>query len=33
MEKAYGPCADEKKVINAETGEGSLNDIITFVKG
>ncbi len=33
MEKAYGPCADEKKVLNAETGEGSLNDIITFVKG
>jgi CRISPR system Cascade subunit CasC len=32
MEKAYGPCADEKKVLNAETGEGSLNDIITFVK-
>lgn len=33
MEKAYGPCADDKRVINAETGEGSLNDIITFVKG
>lgn len=33
MEKVYGSCADDKKVMNAETGEGSLNDIITFVKG
>ncbi|MDR3568588.1 MAG: type I-E CRISPR-associated protein Cas7/Cse4/CasC [Syntrophobacteraceae bacterium] len=33
MEKVYGPCAKDKKVMNAETGEGSLNDIITFVKG
>lgn len=32
MEKVYGPCADDKKVMNAETGEGSLNDIIAFVK-
>lgn len=33
MEKVYGPCADDKMVMNAETGEGSLNDIIAFVKG
>lgn len=33
MEKAYGPCADGNKVMNAETGEGSLNDIIAFMKG
>ena len=33
MEKTYGPCADEMKVINAETGEGNLNDIPPFVKG
>jgi CRISPR system Cascade subunit CasC len=33
MEKAYGPCADDRKAMNAETGEGSLNDIIAFVKG
>jgi CRISPR system Cascade subunit CasC len=33
MEKVYGPCADNKKVMNAETGEGSLNDIIALVKG
>jgi len=33
MEKTYGPCADDRKAMNAETGEGSLNDIIAFVKG
>ncbi len=33
MEKVYGPCADDKKVMNAESGEGRLDDIITFVKG
>jgi CRISPR system Cascade subunit CasC len=33
MEKAYGPCSDDRKAMNAETGEGSLNDIIAFVKG
>lgn len=33
MEKAYGPCAGDMRVMNAETGEGSLNDIITFMKG
>lgn len=33
MEKAYGPCADGKIVMNAETGEGSLDETKTFVKG
>lgn len=33
MEKAYGPCSDDKKVMNAETGEGNLDDIKTFMKG
>jgi CRISPR system Cascade subunit CasC len=32
FDKVYGPCADDKKTMNAETGEGSLNDIIAFVK-
>lgn len=32
MEKVYGPCADDKKTMNAETSEGSLKDIIAFVK-
>lgn len=32
MEKSYGPCADGQKAMNAETGEGSLADIITFVQ-
>ncbi len=32
MEKAYGKCADATKIMNAETGEGSLAEIITFVK-
>ncbi|MHB1013908.1 MAG: type I-E CRISPR-associated protein Cas7/Cse4/CasC [Desulfurivibrionaceae bacterium] len=32
MEKTYGKCADTTKTMNAETGEGSLNDIISFVK-
>jgi CRISPR system Cascade subunit CasC len=31
MEKIYGPCADAHKVMNAETGSGSLNDIMTFL--
>jgi CRISPR system Cascade subunit CasC len=33
MEKVYGPCADDKKVMNVETGEGSLDAVKTFVKG
>ncbi len=32
MEKSYGPCADDQKAMNAETGEGSLVNIITFVQ-
>lgn len=31
MEKVYGSCADEWKTMNAETGEGSLTEIIQFV--
>ena len=32
MEKVYGSCADVAKTMNAETGEGSLQEIISFVK-
>ncbi len=32
MEKVYGPCADECKSMNAEAGEGSLGEIINFIK-
>ncbi len=32
MEKVYGPCADATKTMNAETGKGSLQEIISFVK-
>lgn len=31
MEKTYGPCADGSIVMNAETGEGSLDGVIKFV--
>lgn len=31
MEKVYGKCAEATKTMNAETGEGSLAEIITFV--
>ncbi len=31
MEKVYGQCAEATKTMNAETGEGSLAEIITFV--
>ncbi|MEW6593570.1 MAG: type I-E CRISPR-associated protein Cas7/Cse4/CasC [Thermodesulfobacteriota bacterium] len=30
MEKVYGKCADAIKIMNAETGEGSLEEIKTF---
>lgn len=33
FDKVYGPCADSRKVMNAETGDGTLDDIKTFVKG
>jgi CRISPR system Cascade subunit CasC len=32
MEKVYGPCADDKNIMNVETSEGSLNAIIAFIK-
>lgn len=32
FDKVYGACADSFKTMNAETGEGSLSDIISFVK-
>lgn len=32
MEKVYGSCAADSRVMNAETGEGSLQEIIAFVK-
>jgi CRISPR system Cascade subunit CasC len=31
FDKVYGPCADSFKVMNVETGEGSLSEILTFV--
>ncbi|MBK5274777.1 MAG: type I-E CRISPR-associated protein Cas7/Cse4/CasC [Desulfuromonadales bacterium] len=31
FDKVYGPCADGFKTMNAETGEGSLDNILTFV--
>ncbi len=33
IEKVYGPCAADMRVMNAQNGVGSLNDITTFVKG
>ncbi|MFZ5799228.1 MAG: type I-E CRISPR-associated protein Cas7/Cse4/CasC [Thermodesulfobacteriota bacterium] len=32
FDKVYGPCAEFRKTMNAETGEGSLDEIIAFVK-
>lgn len=32
FDAVYGPCADDRRVMNAETGKGSLSDIISFVK-
>lgn len=32
FDKVYGPCADNFKFMNAETGEGSLSEILSFVK-
>lgn len=31
FDKVYGPCADDFKIMNAETGEGSLDAIKTFI--
>lgn len=33
FDQVYGPCADEHKSLNAETGEGSLQEILDFVRG
>lgn len=33
MDRAYGPCADARQVMNVESGEGTLDDIIAFVSG
>jgi CRISPR system Cascade subunit CasC len=32
FDKVYGKCADHRKIMNAETGEGSLEEIIRLVK-
>ncbi len=32
FDAVYGLCADDRRVMNAETGKGSLDDIISFVK-
>ena len=32
MERAYGTCAEARKMMNVETGEGSLQEIINFCK-
>ena len=31
FDRAYGPCADERRTMNVERGEGSLREIIDFV--
>lgn len=31
FDKVYGPCADSFKIMNAETGEGNLEEIKTFI--
>lgn len=31
FDKVYGPCADSFKIMNAETGEGSLDEIKKFI--
>lgn len=32
MEKVYGPCAAAHKIMNVETGEGSLGEVIKFAQ-
>jgi CRISPR system Cascade subunit CasC len=32
MDKVYGACADDRRHLNAETGEGGLADMIAFVQ-
>jgi CRISPR system Cascade subunit CasC len=31
MDKVYGACADASRAMNAETGEGSLAELVTFI--
>jgi CRISPR system Cascade subunit CasC len=33
FDKAYGDCAEERYVINVENGEGTLQELIAFVRG
>ena len=32
FDKVYGPCADKRYSFNVEAGEGSLEDLLTFIK-
>jgi len=32
FDAVYGPCADDRRVVNAERGEGTLEEIVRFVK-
>ncbi|MBM3359244.1 MAG: type I-E CRISPR-associated protein Cas7/Cse4/CasC [Betaproteobacteria bacterium] len=32
LDKVYGPCASDRKSLNAETGEGSLDELIAFAQ-
>ncbi|EKD50813.1 MAG: hypothetical protein ACD_62C00421G0004 [uncultured bacterium] len=32
FDRIYGPCADKRCSFNVETGEGSLKDLVTFIK-
>ena len=32
FDKVYGPCADNRCSFNVETGEGRLEDLVTFIK-
>lgn len=33
FDKVYGPCTDDHRIFNVETGEGSLAELVEFVKG
>lgn len=32
LDKVYGPCAADRKEMNAETGEGNLDELIAFIQ-
>lgn len=32
LDKVYGPCAMDRKALNAESGEGSLDELISFIQ-